>query len=88
MYNTLGNIHQNSKAGLLFIDFEKGNTLQIVGKSSVLFDQNSKEDLIKTGGTGRYLLFNIEEWIKTENHHNIEWSFISNSPFNPSFNYI
>jgi uncharacterized protein len=85
MYNTLGNIHQNSKAGLLFIEFEKGKTLQLTGKSEVLYDQNSEEDLIKTGGTGRYLLFNIEKWLKTENHHNIKWDFLSNSPFNPSF---
>ncbi|NOY48506.1 MAG: pyridoxamine 5'-phosphate oxidase [Chlorobi bacterium] len=85
MYNTLGNIHQNSKAGLLFIDFEKGKILQLTGKSNLLFEQNSEEDLIKTGGTGRYLLFNIKKWIKTENHHNIKWDFLSNSPFNSSF---
>ena len=85
MYNTLGNIHQNLKAGLLFIDFQKGRILQLTGTSNVLYDQNSEEDLIKTGGTGRYLLFNIEKWIKTENHHNIKWDFLSNSSFNPSF---
>jgi len=83
LYNTLGNIHQNSKAGILFIDFEKGSILQLTGKSAVLFDQNSKEDMLKTGGTGRYLLFTVEQWIKTENHHNVDWEFLSYSPFNP-----
>ncbi len=85
MYNTLGNIYQNSKAGLLFIDFEKGSILQLTGTSTILFDQNSEEDLLKTGGTGRYLVFTVEKWIKTENHHKVAWKFISNSPFNPSF---
>ena len=83
LYNTLGNIHQNSKAGLLFIDFEKGDTLQLSGTSKVLFNQNTEDDIQKTGGTGRYLLFNIEQWIKTENHHRVDWEFLSNSPFNP-----
>lgn len=83
LYNTLGNIHQNSKAGLLFIDFEKGNTLQLSGTSQVLFNQNTEEDMTKTGGTGRYLLFSIEQWIKTENHHDVDWEFLSNSPYNP-----
>ncbi len=84
MYNTLGNIHQTSKAGILFIDFEKGNTLQLTGTSSILFDQNSNNDSLKTGGTGRYLLFTAKEWIITKNHHQINWKFLSNSPFNPS----
>ena len=85
MYNTLGNIHQNSKAGILFIDFEKGNILQLSGNSTILFDQNSEEDMIKTGGTGRFLLFTIKQWLKTDNHHKADWKFLNSSPFNPSF---
>jgi hypothetical protein len=84
MYNTLGNIHQNSKTGILFIDFKKGDILQLTGTSSILFDQKSEEDLLRTGGTGRYLLFTTEQWIRTEKHHQVDWKFLSNSPFNPS----
>ena len=83
LFNTLGNIQLNSKTGLLFIDFEKGNILQLTGTSKILFDQHSKEDMIKTGGTGRYIVFNIEKWIVTKNHHKAKWEFLTNSPYNP-----
>lgn len=84
MYNTLGNILQNPNTGLLFIDFNKGRTLQITGAASLLFDQQNSTDLLKTTGTGRFWLFKPEEWIVTENHHNVNWELLSYSPYNPS----
>jgi len=83
MFNTFGNIAQNNKSGVLFIDFENRRTLQLTGKTKLLFDQNSKEDLEKTDGTGRFWTFEVAEWIVTENHHHANWEFMSNSPFNP-----
>jgi len=83
MYNTLGNFVQNPHAGMLFIDFEKGKTLQLTGKAEMIFDQTAEEDLIKTTGTGRYWLFKVSEWIVTLNHHKVNWEFMSYSPFNP-----
>jgi predicted pyridoxine 5'-phosphate oxidase superfamily flavin-nucleotide-binding protein len=35
MFNTLGNIAANPSAGLLFLDFERGDTLQITGEARV-----------------------------------------------------
>ncbi|MBU2525387.1 MAG: pyridoxamine 5'-phosphate oxidase family protein [Bacteroidetes bacterium] len=84
MYNTLGNILQNPNVGLLFIDFNKGKTLQLTGKASILFEQQNASDLIKTTGTGRFWLFSPEEWIITENHHDVSWELLSYSPFNPT----
>ncbi len=83
MFNTLGNIYQNPQVGLLFIDYEKGETLQLSGKGEIQFDQKSEADLQKTGETGRFWLFKTEEWIRTRNHHQINWEFIDFSPFNP-----
>lgn len=83
LYNTFGNIVQNPHVGLLFIDFEKRQTLQLTGKGSLLFNQNSSTDIQKTGGTGRYWLFETSRWIKTENHHMVNWQFLEYSPFNP-----
>ncbi|KJV50061.1 FAD-binding oxidoreductase [Pantoea sp. BL1] len=37
-FSTLGNIHQNGKAGLLFIDYRNGDTLQMTGDASVILD--------------------------------------------------
>ncbi|MGO6907486.1 pyridoxamine 5'-phosphate oxidase family protein, partial [Rhizobium ruizarguesonis] len=37
-FNTLGNFLVNPKAGLVFIDFESGDMLQMTGKVEVLLD--------------------------------------------------
>jgi hypothetical protein len=38
IFNTLGNIQVNPNAGLLFIDFESGRTLQISGVAPIDWD--------------------------------------------------
>jgi len=85
MYNTLGNILQTKKAGLLFIDFENKRTLQLTGKAELLFDQHTELDTQKTTGTGRYWLFSTIKWIQTDNHHPMDWEYLDASPFNPEF---
>ncbi|MHA6197019.1 2Fe-2S iron-sulfur cluster-binding protein [Pseudomonas wadenswilerensis] len=37
-FSTLGNIHVNGKAGLLFVDYESGDMLQMSGDAEVIFD--------------------------------------------------
>ena len=83
MYNTLGNFTDNPNAGLLFIDYEKGNSLQLTGTASILFNQNSDKELEKTTGTGRFWTFTITQWIQTLNHHSVNWDLLDHSPFNP-----
>jgi hypothetical protein len=83
MYNTLGNLLEIPKAGLLFFDFEKGNILQLTGTTTFLFDQLSDADNIKTTETGRYWLFKTERWVQINQHHQIDWNLLDNSPFNP-----
>ena len=83
MFNTLGNIYENPNAGLLFVDFEKGATLQLTGEAELNFEQSNKEDLQKTGDTGRFWLFKTKKWIQTQNHHLVDWKLIDYSPFNP-----
>lgn len=57
MFSTLGNIYENPKAALLFVDYKKGETLQITGNAELQFDQNSAEDFYKSGETGRFWTF-------------------------------
>lgn len=45
MYSTLGNLHENPKAALLFISCQKGKTLQLFSLAELQFDQDYKEDL-------------------------------------------
>ena len=83
MYNSLGNLYENPQAGLLFIDFEQGKTLQLTGKVELHMDQNSPEDLEKSGGSGRFWTFQIERWIETPHHHKLDWELLDYSPYNP-----
>ncbi|QHT70830.1 pyridoxamine 5'-phosphate oxidase [Rhodocytophaga rosea] len=79
MYNTLGNFLSYPQAGLLFVDFQAHQTLQLTGKASVTQEiPTSHED------TGRYWTFTIDEWVSLENVTDIASTFIDYSPFNPS----
>lgn len=83
MFNSLGNIYENPKAGLLFVDFQKGSTLQLTGAARLEFDQNSELDRQRTGDTGRFWRFEPQEWIRTDHHHSVSWDYLDASPFNP-----
>ncbi|RYZ38987.1 MAG: pyridoxamine 5'-phosphate oxidase [Sphingobacteriales bacterium] len=83
LFNTLGNIIQNPRVGLLFIDFDNRRALQLTGMAELLFDQRSEMDLRLTMGTGRFWLFHPEQWIHTTEHHQVAWNLLDYSPFNP-----
>ena len=59
MFNTLGNLAIDPHAGLLFVDFELGDTLQITGEARVLWDDESRaafagaERVVEMRVTGR-----------------------------------
>lgn len=80
MFNTLGNISANPKAGLLFIDFEQGNTLQITGTAQIIWD---KERISEFAGAERLVEFDVEEVIETQKAVRFRWKFLGRSPFNP-----
>ena len=82
MFSTLGNIYENPKAALLFVDYKKGETLQLSGTAALQFDQNSEDDFYKSGETGRFWTFATKKWIRTMNHHKVNTAFIDFSPFN------
>ena len=82
IYSTLGNIYVNPKVALLFVDFEKGETLQITGTAELQFDQNSEEDFYKSGETGRFWTFKTKSWIRTKNHHKVNAEFVEFSRYN------
>ncbi|ACU62062.1 PNPOx family protein [Chitinophaga pinensis] len=83
LFSTFGNLLQHPRAGLLFIDFENRQTLQLTGTTSLLFDQTAASDLLKTKGTGRYWFFHPTRWIHTVDHHRVGWNFLEYSRFNP-----
>jgi predicted pyridoxine 5'-phosphate oxidase superfamily flavin-nucleotide-binding protein len=82
MFNTLGNIVENPACGLLFLDFEKGGTLQLSGAANVIRDSARAAPF---PGAERIIEFRIQRVIETENATSLRWSFIDYSPDNPWF---
>jgi hypothetical protein len=60
MFNTLGNLTVNPQAGLLFIDFDSGRTLQLSGRAST--DWNATR-IAKFAGAERVVDFELEQLI-------------------------
>ena len=81
MFNTLGNLAVNPRAGLIFIDFQHSRTLQLVGKANILWDI---EDLEHPNGTKRYWDFKIEQWLETDLPITFDCEFLDYSPHNPN----
>lgn len=80
MFISLGNIHEKPEAGLLFIDDASKSLLQLQGKATIDFNNSTLEDNKKTGGTGRFWYFKIEEYIYTENIMPYTWQLVEYSP--------
>jgi len=62
MFNTLGNLTDNPHAGLLFIDFDSGATLQLTGRASIDW---SPERARTFPGAERVIDFAVEQVIDT-----------------------
>ena len=62
MFNTLGNLTVNPHAGLLFIDFDSGRTLQLTGRASIDW---SPERVRTFPGAERVIDFAVEQIIDT-----------------------
>ena len=81
MFNTLGNFAFNPHAGLVFVDFQQGRTLQLTGLARILWNLQDPTD--ETGGTKRYWDFEIDRWIETGLPNGARWEFLDYSPYNP-----
>lgn len=81
MFGTLGNLAQNPQAGLVFVDFERGQQLLLTGTTRLDLDAGDNNG--NTGGTGRWWHFMPQQWITRPLHPAITWALIEPSPFNP-----
>jgi uncharacterized protein len=80
MFQTLGNISVNPHAGLLFLDFENGNTLQLTGRAQIIWDELW---MAKLAGARRLVEFTIDEVIERAGNCPLRWSLVEYSPFLP-----
>ncbi|HLI99083.1 MAG TPA: pyridoxamine 5'-phosphate oxidase family protein [Bradyrhizobium sp.] len=72
-FNTLGNIHMNGRAGLLFPDFEKGSTLQLTGRAEVILDS---PDIARFPGAERFWRFYPERTVYRADALALRWKKI------------
>ena len=79
MYQTLGNLHQTPRAGLVFLDFEGRRLLHVTGQTSLDFDERALE----TGGTRRSWELQIGRWVEAALPAGIEAELLERSRFNP-----
>jgi uncharacterized protein len=70
MYGTLGNLLANPRIGLLFLDWETGDTLQLTGTAELEFEP-------------RQVHVTIERAIRTPNALPLRWVLLERSRFNP-----
>ncbi len=80
MFNTLGNVALNPNAGLLFVDFERGATLQLTGRAEILWDDRRATAF---AGAERLLSFAIDQVVEIEAATTLRWSLEERSPHNP-----
>jgi uncharacterized protein len=80
MFNTIGNLLVDPRAGLLFPDFEEHSILQATGTTEVFWAQPKERD----GDTGRSWLFHVEQIRQTPMQAALRAHFIDYSPFNPA----
>ncbi|GAB1260544.1 FAD-binding oxidoreductase [Aurantivibrio plasticivorans] len=70
-FNTLGNLLENPKAGLLFIDFNKGHLLMLTGRAEILWDYPNLEFF---EGAERVWAFSLVHGVLLENALPHTWS--------------
>jgi hypothetical protein len=81
MFQTLGNLAVNPRTGLLFIDFDRGHTLQLTGTATVIWEQEQFAQIL---GAQRQVEFTIEQILETRNATPLRWKFGEYSPAIPS----
>jgi hypothetical protein len=80
MFNTLGNIAANPRAGLLFIDFESGRTLQLSGRAAIDWDPARAASFT---GAERVLDFMLDQVIDNSRGFALRYTLRDYSEFNP-----
>lgn len=80
MFQTLGNLALNPRAGLLFVDFERGGISQLTGHADIIWDEARAADFT---GAERLVEFHVERVIEMAEALPLRFSFMSYSPYNP-----
>ncbi len=80
MFNTLGNLHVEARAGLLFVDFVNGHLLQLTGSAVVVWET---PETVRYPGAQRLIEFTLTKVIESRHGSALVWELLERSPFNP-----
>jgi uncharacterized protein len=78
LFNTLGNLELNPRAGLLFLDFDRGDLLYLTGTAEVIWE-GAEVELYE--GAERLLRFHLDRGERVEGSLPLRWSSPEFSPF-------
>lgn len=77
LFNTLGNLEADARAGLLFIDFRSGGMLQIIGRTRIRWDV---PETMRSAGTERLIFLDIQCVVNRDHAFPHLFDFVSYSP--------
>jgi predicted pyridoxine 5'-phosphate oxidase superfamily flavin-nucleotide-binding protein len=77
MFNTIGNIIANPRAGLLFIDFENGDLLFLTCAAKIIWDSGEQHTFV---GAERFVRLAVVQGLLIEKAVPIRWGFQDYSP--------
>jgi len=77
-FNTLGNIAADPRAGLLVVDFDSGDVLQLTGRANVLWQWDHGD--LQWRGAQRLVEFAIDEGVLLKNAVPLSWDYLSQAP--------
>jgi predicted pyridoxine 5'-phosphate oxidase superfamily flavin-nucleotide-binding protein len=77
-FNTLGNLLLNDRAGLLFVDFDNGDVLQLTGRAIASWESN---ELSAFKGAEQLVRFELSSFVYIANALNLRFSNEDTSPF-------
>jgi ferredoxin-NADP reductase/predicted pyridoxine 5'-phosphate oxidase superfamily flavin-nucleotide-binding protein len=77
-FNTIGNIELDPRAGLLFIDFDRGDLVYLTARAEVVWEG---EAVRAFAGAERLLRFHVEQMIRVGGRLPLRFAFGEYSPF-------
>jgi uncharacterized protein len=77
LFNTLGNLEVDARAGLLFIDFQTGRMLHIIGRARICWDV---PETMRSAGVERLIFLDIQCVVNRDRAFPHLFDFVSYSP--------
>ncbi len=77
LFNTLGNLLADPRAGLLFVDFNDGTMLHLSGRARVVWDVSAA---LARSGVERQIVFDLDCVMRRDNACPLVFDFLGSSP--------